>query len=167
MPGPSGCGEGSRFAQENAVAVNAFTGQSIEALGEVAAFEPDDGPVARDGGECNAGVAEAIFGMLVAVAADEEINRLSHESGLEKGHAPRAVGDVPEMIDRFEFHQRDAAAGLVVHHLDVEVGVGGGGRRELGVGRGEAAEAMMVAVAMIRGSSQVRPAWVRMRLRCN
>ena len=111
-------------ADQHAVGVDAAAGEAVEAFGDVDAMDLQRRGAACRDVERGAAEAEAVCWELVAVAGDVEENVLVHQPRLAEGDDAVAVGEIAKVVDGAQLDQRHAAARLVVHHFDGEIGIG-------------------------------------------
>ncbi|MBL1162255.1 MAG: hypothetical protein D8M52_11215, partial [Chlorobi bacterium] len=107
-----------RVAEFHAVAVDAFAGHAVEALGDVDAADFERRLAAGREAQGLAGVAEAVRRIGVAVALDPEVDVLIHESRIVDGGDAGAVGDEDDLIDGAKFDKRHAALRLRIDDGD-------------------------------------------------
>src|SRR5581483_6204806 len=87
-----------RFAKEKRVAVNAGAGDPVKPLGDIEAFDLQDGLAAGLYLQCLATKTETVLGKLVAMALDVEKNILIHQARLVESDAAGAVGVIADVV---------------------------------------------------------------------
>jgi hypothetical protein len=111
-----------RAAEHDAVGVNSFPGDAIEALGDVGSLDLERFDFPRLHIERDAARSKTILRIFVAVAAQGEEDLVVHQRGVVDGDQTGAVGDEAHVTGRSQLDEGDAAVGLLIHHLDSEVG---------------------------------------------
>ena len=97
------------FAEQNRIAINAFSCHAVKPLGNVQALDSHNGSVARFGLQAHASVAEAVLRKFISVASHVKEYRLVHQAWLVKCHATGAVGKEAQMVDRLQLDHRHLA----------------------------------------------------------
>lgn len=107
-----------KATSEDAVPLNPASGQPTQALGDVEAFDPDLGLTACRGLKPFPAKSESVGGAFVAVTSDRKPDWLAEQARFVEGDNTAAVSDEHDPAGGLEFHERHAAARLLIDDLD-------------------------------------------------
>ena len=112
---------GNPRADQNAVAIDAFAGETIEAFRDIEALDFEDGrATGTDLQGCSA-TSQEILRIFIPMALNGEPDGLIHQTRFIKSDNTVAVGVVGDFVCRAEFDQGYTTARVLVHYDYLEV----------------------------------------------